>query len=65
MARELAERRYEIERLKSNTAQLQERDAVKTGQLSEVNHSLGLEVELLKKERFESNKLYEAHIQKL
>jgi hypothetical protein len=30
-----------------------------------VNHSLELEVELLKKERLESNKLYESHIQKL
>ena len=40
LARELAERRYELERLKSNTVQLQERDAIKTGQLSEVNRSL-------------------------
>lgn len=65
LARELSERRYELERLKSNTIQLQERDAIKTTQLSEVNRSLELEIELLKKERLESNKLYEAHIQKL
>lgn len=42
LARELAERRYELERLKSNTVQLQERDAIKTGQLAEVNRSLEL-----------------------
>lgn len=40
LARELSERRYELERLKSNTVQLQERDAVKTTQLAEVNRSL-------------------------
>lgn len=40
LARELAERRYELERLKSNTVQLQERDAIKATQLSEVNRSL-------------------------
>jgi hypothetical protein len=61
----LAERRYELDRLKSNTVQLQERDAIKTSQLAEVNRSLELEIDLLKKERLESNKLYEAHIQKL
>jgi hypothetical protein len=44
LARELSERRYEVERLKGNTAQLQERDAIKTAQLSEVNHSLELEI---------------------
>jgi hypothetical protein len=49
LARELSERRYEVERLKANTVQLQERDAIKTTQLSEVNHSLELEIELLKK----------------
>ena len=65
LARELAERRYQLERLKANTVQLQERDAIKTTQLSEVNRSLELEIELLKKQRLESNKLYEAHIQKL
>lgn len=65
MARELAERRYDVERLKSNTVQLQERDAIKTNQLGEINRSLELEIELLKKERLESNKLYESHIQKL
>lgn len=65
LARELAERRYELERLKANTVQLQQRDAIKTTQLSEVNRSLELEIELLKKQRLESNKLYEAHIQKL
>lgn len=46
-------------------AQAQEREALRTGQLAEDNHSLALEVELLKKERLESNKLYEGHIQKL
>ena len=40
LARELSERRYELERLKANTVQLQERDAIKTTQLSEVNRSL-------------------------
>lgn len=65
LARELAERRYELERLKVNSLQLQERDAIKTGQLAEVNRSLELEIDLLKKERLESNKLYESHIQKL
>ena len=65
LARELSERRYELERLKANTVQLQERDAIKTTQLAEVNRSLELEIELLKKERLESNKLYEGHIQKL
>lgn len=65
LARELAERRYELERLKINTVQLQERDTIKTTQLSEVNRSLELEIDLLKKERLESNKLYESHIQKL
>ena len=65
LARELAERRYELERLKVNTVQLQERDTIKTTQLSEVNRSLELEIDLLKKERLESNKLYESHIQKL
>ena len=34
LARELAERRYELERLKVNTVQLQERDTIKTTQLS-------------------------------
>ena len=34
LARELAERRYELERMKANTVQLQERDAIKTTQLS-------------------------------
>jgi hypothetical protein len=65
LARELAERRYEGERLKAGAAQAQEREAVRTVQLAEVNHSLEIEVELLKKERLESNKLYEGHIQKL
>jgi hypothetical protein len=65
LARELAERRFETERLKSGVAQAQEREALRTGQLAEDNHSLALEVELLKKERMESNKLYEGHIQKL
>lgn len=45
--------------------QLQERDTIKSTQLSEVNRSLELEIELLKRERLESNKLYEGHIQKL
>jgi hypothetical protein len=65
LARELAERRYELERLKVNTVQLQERDTIKTTQLAEINRSLELEIDLLKKERLESNKLYESHIQKL
>lgn len=63
--RELAERRYEIDRLRSNSVQLQERDTIKTAQLSEMNRSLEIEIDLLKKERLESNKLYEGHIQKL
>jgi hypothetical protein len=37
----------------------------KNGQLIEVNRSLEMEVELLKKERFESSKVYEDHIAKL
>lgn len=45
--------------------QAQEREAIRSGQLAEVNHALEIEVELLKKERLESNKLYEGHIQKL
>lgn len=65
LARQLSERRYEIQRLKATSIQAQEREAVKTGQLAEVNHSLELELELLKKERLEGNKLYESHIQKL
>jgi hypothetical protein len=34
LARELSERRYEVERFRANTVQLQERDAIKSGQLA-------------------------------
>jgi hypothetical protein len=30
-----------------------------------MNRSLAIEIDILKKERLESNKLYESHIQKL
>ena len=44
---------------------MQERESLRGAQLGEANRSLEMEIELLKKERLESNKLYEAHIQKL
>lgn len=47
------------------TVQAQEREMMKNGQLLEVNRALEMEVELLKKERFESSKVYEDHIAKL
>ena len=65
LAKELSERRYEVERIRGSAAQLQERDAFKSLQLDEINRSLEIEIELLKKERIESSKLYESHIQKL
>ena len=43
----------------------QERDAIKNGQLYEMNKSLEMEIELLKKEKLESTRLFEAHIDKL
>lgn len=44
---------------------MQERESLRGAQLGEANRSLEMEVELLKKERLDSNKLYEGHIQKL
>jgi hypothetical protein len=65
MAAELADRRYELERLRAGTAQVQEREMLKQGQLLEVSRSLEVEIELLKKERLESSKVYEEHIGRL
>lgn len=65
LSAELADRRYELERLRSGSAQAQEREILKQGQLLEVSRSLEMEVELLKKERLESSKVYEEHIARL
>ena len=64
-ARQLNERRYENERLRAVSIDHQEREAIKNGQLYEMNKSLELEIELLKKEKVESARLFEAHIEKL
>ena len=65
LARQLNERRYENERLRAVSIDHQEREAIKNGQLYEINKSLELEVELLKKEKVESARLFETHIEKL
>lgn len=65
LARQLNERRYENERLRAVSIDHQEREAIKNGQLYEMNKSLELEIELLKKEKVESARLFEAHIEKL
>lgn len=58
LSAELADRRYELERIRAGSAQVQEREMFKQGQLLEVSRSLEVEVELLKKERMESSKVY-------
>ena len=65
LARQLNERRYENERMRAASIDHQERDAMKNGQLYEMNKGLELEIELLKKEKLESTRLFEAHIDKL
>lgn len=65
LSMELNDRRYELERLRAGSAQAQEREVLKQGQLLEVSRSLEVEIELLKKERVESSKVYEEHIGRL
>lgn len=44
LSRELSERRYEVERIKSTSVQLQERDSIKLGSLSEAYNTLALDL---------------------
>lgn len=64
LARELSDRRYELENLKNISVQHQERDSIKSAQLCEVNRSLEFSIEQIKRERLDSNKLYEGYIEK-
>lgn len=65
LSRLLSQKKYENERIRAASADQNQRDSIKNGQLYEANKSLELEIELLKKERIESNRLYETHIDKL
>jgi len=51
LTRELNDRKYDAEMYKSSNLQMQERDAIKYHQLMEINESLKVENELVKKER--------------
>lgn len=44
LSRELSERRYEVERIKSTSVQIQERDSIKLGSLSEAYNTLALDL---------------------
>lgn len=44
LSRELSERRYEAERIKSTSVQIQERDSIKLGSLSEAYNTLALDL---------------------
>ena len=48
---ELADKKYELERFRMGSAQAQEREVLRNGQLQEINRSMEMEIELLKKEK--------------
>ena len=53
-----------MDRLKLHYAQIQDRQSLKVTQLAEHNNLFRIEIEELKSEKAENNKMYEGHINK-